>query len=31
MTQSKREKEIKKLQAIIDKRIAFTHIIKLFR
>ena len=30
MTDAERQIEIKKLQAIIDKKIAFTHIIKLF-
>ena len=31
MTEKERQIEIKKLQAIIDKRLVFTHIIKLLR
>lgn len=31
MTEAEKQKEIKRLQAIIDKRLVFTHVIKLFR
>ena len=31
MTEAEKQKEIKRLQAIIDKRLVFTHLIKMFK